>query len=57
MLIVAGLAILTVRFGRLWRQGRSLVATVPLEADDPVALRVSRPGQTPVTFRMGREQG
>lgn len=52
-LIVVGLAILTVRFGRLWRSRRSLVATVPVEAGSPVALRVSHPGETPVTFRMG----
>lgn len=51
-LIVLGLAILTVRFGKLWRPGRSRVASVPVEAGRPVALRLSRPGEAPVTFRM-----
>lgn len=51
-LILVGLTVLVARVNRRWRPDGSRVATVRVKADEAVGLRVSRPGEAPVTFRV-----
>ena len=51
-LILVGLTVLVARFNKRWRPGGSRVAAVRVKAGQSVGLRVSRPGEEPVTFRV-----
>ena len=51
-LILVGLTALVARFNKRWRPDRSRVATVRTAPGETVGLRVSRPGEAPMTFRV-----
>ncbi len=51
-LILVGLTVLVVRFNKRWRPAGPRVARARLTAGQSVGLRVSRPGEAPVAFRV-----
>ncbi len=51
-LILVGLTVLVTRFNKRWMPAGSRVVKVRLKAGQSVGLRVSRPGDAPVTFRV-----
>ena len=51
-LILVGLTVLVARFNKRWRPAGSRAAAVRMKTGQSVGLRVSRPGEAPVTFRV-----
>ena len=51
-LILVGLTVLVARFNKRWRPAGARVAAVRMKTGRSVGLRVSRPGEAPVTFRV-----